>query len=284
MKKSIFRSLIYVFLIISIVFFFGCSNNEIPLEQENINQDNLGNEEVDSGKVDNEEINNEEINDEEVVQEAKYYVDSNFLIKPLDSEDEKEVVLLTFDDAPKGDTTYKILDILDKYEAKAIFFVNGIYVNQYPELITEMKNRGHIIGTHTWTHINLNTITTEEETYKEIVSVNDLIEELTGERPVYFRPPNGAISKNPYAKQILHDDNMQTMNWSLGSRDWEIVTPEKYEEVVHEVLDNVYSGANILMHDKEITANALDAILSGLEEQGYKPVLPTEVIVENVSE
>lgn len=214
--------------------------------------------------------------DNEII-ENKYYVNSNYYIKPQDPNVSDKVVLLTFDDTPQGDFTLEILDILDKYDAKAIFFVNGHYAVKHQDLVMEIYNRGHILGNHTWWHENLKKITPEKTT-EEIVKVNDLIEEWTGERPKYFRPPFGVMSD--YAKEVVADENMQSMNWSLGSLDWEYNKAEQSDEVVEQVLNNIVPGANILMHDKEVTAIALEQILEELTNQGYSFVLPTEVIID----
>ncbi len=264
-------------LILLLFLVIGCSNNqeqppnEISNPNEQIpinNEDNL----VEEGTT------NE---NEQQIEKVKYYVNkNNFLIKPVNPEEPSKVILLTFDDAPQGDNTYLILDTLDKYNAKAIFFVTGYYAKKNEELIKEIYDRGHFIGNHTWTHPNLNDINTYEETKEEINKLNDLIYEITGEYPQYFRSPYGAYSKNDYVNDILIENNMQSMNWSLGSRDWEIIKPEKSQELIDEVINNAYSGANILMHDKEITAISLDSILSDLQNQGYSFVLPTEVIIE----
>lgn len=213
--------------------------------------------------------------DNEII-ENKYYVNSNYYIKPLDPNVSDKVVLLTFDDTPQGNFTLEILDILDKYDAKAIFFINGHYAVKHQELVMEIYNRGHILGNHTWWHENLKKITPEKTT-EEIIKVNDLIEEWTGERPKFFRPPFGVMSD--YAKEVVANENMQSMNWSLGSLDWEYNKPEQSDQVVKQVLDNIVPGANILMHDKEVTAIALEQILEELSEQGYSFVLPTEVII-----
>ncbi|MDQ0168157.1 polysaccharide deacetylase family protein, partial [Bacillus horti] len=76
--------------------------------------------------------------------------------------------------------------------------------------------------------------------------------------------------------EIIREEGMQTMNWSNGSLDWELKQPE---EIVEQVLSNMKNGDNILFHDKTITAEALEPILKELKAQGYKFVVPTEVIL-----
>ncbi|MBE3555393.1 MAG: polysaccharide deacetylase family protein [Thermicanus sp.] len=206
---------------------------------------------------------------------ARYYVDSKNFIHPVDpSRAEEKIILLTFDDAPSGKSTSKILHILDKYHAKAIWFVNGYYAEKHQELLKEIHEQGNLIGNHTWWHENLKKIS-PEKTKEEIVSLNDLVEKVTGVRPVYFRPPYGANSEAAY--KVLKDEKMQSMNWTWGSLDWELKKPEEIEK---NVLDHAKNGSTILFHDKEITAEALEGILKNLSDEGYRFVLPTEVTVK----
>lgn len=76
-------------------------------------------------------------------------MDQNYIIRPKSEEIEKNVVLLTFDDAPKDEAVLRsILDTLDQFHAKAIFFVNGYRAEQHPELLRLIADRGHPIGNH----------------------------------------------------------------------------------------------------------------------------------------
>lgn len=205
----------------------------------------------------------------------------NYFVYPVLEEDEQfeePFVLLTFDDTPTGDATEQILDTLDRYDAKAIFFVNGHYAAQNVELLKRIQERGHLIGNHTWWHISIRK-EDPETVREEIVGLNDFLEEQLGERPVYFRPPYGQNSD--VSLRILQEEGMQTMNWSNGSLDWELDTPE---EIVDKVLSDLQSGDNILFHDKQITAEALDQILSEIQKQGYRFVLPTEVVLPEEAE
>lgn len=216
-----------------------------------------------------------QVEEEEIAAIPAYYVNEKYYIKPMDKEENAKVVLLTFDDSPAGDSTVDILDTLDKYEAKAIWFINGYYADRNRELLQEIHDRGHIIGNHTWWHENLSKIDAET-TRTEIVSINDLVEEVIGIRPVYFRAPYGVYTD--LAKEILKEENMQYMNWTWGSLDWELKSSEEIEK---NVIGHVHNGANILFHDKRITADALENILHSLSEEGYSFVLPTEVNVQN---
>lgn len=245
-----------------------------PVQEEKA----IENQDGDSSTEENSTSNEEQSGDsavEETEPEIQYYVNDKYFIKPVNDEDNNKVVLLTFDDSPAGDSTYEILDILDKYNAKAIWFVNGYYADRNQELLKEIHDRGHLIGNHTWWHKNLKELDAET-TREEIVSINDLVEEVTGVRPSYFRAPYGVYTSE--AKKVLKEENMQYMNWTWGSLDWELETAE---EIAKNVIENIHKGANILFHDKRITAEALDSILQKLQEEGYSFVLPTEVRVQD---
>lgn len=223
---------------------------------------------------------------EETSDPAKYYVDTkHFKIHPLEEHGNKKIALLTFDDGPKGEVTLQILDILDKFNAKSIWFINGFNYGwdykpnpkkeeTFVSLVKEIHQRGHLVANHTWEHENLRKLSPEKQK-KEITSMNDLIEQITGEKPKFFRPPFGAYSD--VQKQIMTEENMQWMNWSVGSLDWEHKDPN---EIVKQVVSTMHEGGNILMHDLPVTAEALEPILKELTDMGYQFVLPTEVQVE----
>lgn len=286
MKRTLL-TIIVLPMLFFIIFLSGCTNDQVtpdepkpPIEQpqpdDNIDNNERSNPpEEDNQDSDNEDLDNKD--DYELTTEIKYYVNNNYYIKPVNPDDPTKVALLTFDDAPQGKFTTEILDILDKYEIKAIFFVNGHYAVKNKDLLKEIYERGHIIGNHTWWHENLKKID-KEKTMEEIIEVNNLVEEVTGERPAYFRPPFGIMSD--YAKEVVAKEQMQRMNWSLGSLDWEYPNPEESKKVVEQVINNIQSGSNILMHDKEVTALALDEILSTLLKQGFSFILPTEVVLD----
>ena len=282
-KKTQFFTTFFLVLVLLLA---GCTNQTVsnpeesssqpPLVSDITKENNEDQSALDNSEEDKTEENTTEENSSVEEEQIKYLVNSNYFIKPIEENQSTKVVLLTFDDAPQGEQTRSILKTLEKHQAKAIFFINGHYAVKNKDLLKEIYDKGHIIGNHTWWHENLKKIDLEK-TKKEIIEVNDLVEEVTGERPVYFRPPFGVMS--PDAERIVLEEKMQRMNWTLGSLDWEYFRPEQKDKVVAQVIDNITSGANILMHDKEVTALALDEMLTKLTELGYSFVLPTEVIL-----
>lgn len=288
---------IWIALFLSLIILNGCSTSSEtltgpsapPIEASTGNgkeKDKTKPDDTKSGQnpsVDNSTSGETETDSEKPVEPAvstitaKYYVDSVYRIKPIEEAYPSKVVFLTFDDAPYGGTTYQILDLLDQYDAKALFFINGHLAESRKEVVKDIADRGHLIGNHTWWHKNLRKMTVEQAR-EEISSVSDLIEEITGEPPVYFRPPFGQNSDTSLA--IVKELGMQSMNWSVGSEDWVYPKPEQASKVVESTMKQMHSGANILFHDKEVTVIALKDILKKLSDDGYQFKVPTEVIIE----
>ncbi len=167
----------------------------------------------------------------------------------------------------------QLIEVLDKHQAKAIFFVNGYRVEQNTELLTQLHEAGQIIGNHSWDHINLKELS-EEEIKQQIGDVQKKVEELTGNRPEFFRPPFGAA--NDTVKQYVADENMLFMTWSNGSEDW-VKAYQTPEGVTGRVLEQLAPGSNILMHELPWTVEALDGLLTKISEEGYSFIDPRAI-------
>ncbi|HEY2120744.1 MAG TPA: polysaccharide deacetylase family protein [Candidatus Acidoferrum sp.] len=124
---------------------------------------------------------------------------------------------LTFDDGPNPSITPKLLDLLDRYKAKATFFVIGQFARECPELLKETYSRGHNIGNHTDSHPNL-FFCGPEETRTELRRCSKTIQNIILEDPQFFRPPFGY--RSPWLAEIVHDQNMHMVTWSLLPGDW----------------------------------------------------------------
>jgi peptidoglycan/xylan/chitin deacetylase (PgdA/CDA1 family) len=220
------------------------------------------------------------------VEKARWVINTHW--GPVVSDDPavqgKKVALLTFDDGPSPAYTSRVLDTLKEHGVKAIFFVNGPAA-EHPDLIKRMVAEGHLVGTHTLTHPLLTDLGAEGQR-QEIGDIADIVEQITGKRPYYFRAPFGAYNDTTLA--ILKDLNMQLLNWDHGSGDWMDVR-DGYKDpaiVIQDVLSEVprnaqmtplHPGSVILMHDTlRHTAEALPGIITGLKEKGYEFVIPAE--------
>lgn len=211
--------------------------------------------------------------------EPAYRMNKAYRIVPIDKEKApSKVVLLTFDDGPKEEATLKpILDALDKHGAKAIFFVNGYRVKAHPELLKEIDARGQVIGNHSWDHIELGK--EKADVIKEqIGKVQDIVREVTGKTPVFFRPP--FASSNDSVRQTAKDEGLLFMTWSNGSLDWDmnkVKRENRPQAVIDNVMEQLHEGSNILMHELAWTAETLDDLLTQLESKGYSFVDPNAI-------
>ncbi|MCA0754448.1 polysaccharide deacetylase family protein [Paenibacillus sp. N4] len=208
---------------------------------------------------------------------VQYRMNAVFRFEPVSEDIPDKAVLLTFDDGPKDETVLtSILDTLDQHGAKAIFFVNGYRVKQKPQLLELIHKRGQTIGNHSWDHINLKN-EDKATVEKQIGSLQTEIESLTGETPRFFRPPFG--SGGDTVKEIAKNHGMLYMTWSNGSLDWDKSAKNRPDAVIGNVMEQLHSGANILMHELPWTDEALDELLTRLEGKGYGFIDPSSIEV-----
>jgi peptidoglycan/xylan/chitin deacetylase (PgdA/CDA1 family) len=125
---------------------------------------------------------------------------------------------LTFDDGPNPAITPKLLDLLDRYNAKATFFLIGRFVRECPDLVKETVARGHSVGNHTETHPNLFWCTPTQVRI-ELRLCQDAIRNVLGAPPKWFRPPFGL--RNPWVTPLARELGYQTLMWSLIPGDWQ---------------------------------------------------------------
>jgi peptidoglycan/xylan/chitin deacetylase (PgdA/CDA1 family) len=124
---------------------------------------------------------------------------------------------ITFDDGPNPAITPKLLDLLDRYKAKATFFLIGRYVRECPELVVETIDRGHIVGNHTELHPNLLWLNPTQVRI-ELRLCHDAISNAIGMKPKWFRPPFGM--RNPWVIPAAKELGYRTAMWSLIPGDW----------------------------------------------------------------
>lgn len=185
----------------------------------------------------------------------------------------KKVAMLTFDDGPSNtDSTAKILDALKEADVKAVFFITGQGL-KHREMVERIYKEGHILAPHTVSHANLTKLS-PAEIRKEIEPLVTLIEQVTGKKPAYFRPPYGAY--NAQVQSVVKELGMDLVNWSDGSLDWDGLDKNGRKDpklVVDAVMKQLHPGAVILMHDvKSHTAEALPDLIKQIRAQGYELV------------
>lgn len=181
-------------------------------------------------------------------------------------------VALTFDDGPHPIYTEPLLDGLRERGVKATFFVTGENAKLHPDIIKRMHEEGHLIGNHTYTHIELTK--SNRETFKqELVKTNEVIQEITGEEVLYVRPPYGA-----WDKKLESELNMFPILWSIDPLDW---CTSNSSCITQAVLKKVGENDIILMHDYYKTSvEAALMIVDDLQKQGYEFVTVDKILFD----
>jgi peptidoglycan/xylan/chitin deacetylase (PgdA/CDA1 family)/uncharacterized caspase-like protein len=188
-------------------------------------------------------------------------------------------IVLTFDDGPHELYTSEILDILQEYGEKAVFFENGNKVgsfdessNQFTELPEASHTRriieeGHLLGNHTYSHEDLKKLNGTSLSF-EVDQSRKILEETTGENIYLFRAPFGAV--NNRVLNALSERDMKAYHWNIDSLDWNDPIPESVAHRVMEQVRNLERGV-ILLHDiQRVTVEALPIILENLSAEGYQ--------------
>lgn len=179
-------------------------------------------------------------------------------------------VALTFDDGPHKTVTKEILKVLDKYDAKATFFMLGNQVKKNKDVLKEVKKRGHEIGNHSYSHKNLTKLK-PEQVLLEVKSTNAVIKSVIGEEATVFRPPYGATTD-----EVDELVKLPVALWTVDTLDWKYRNKNKLLPVVK---NSVRNNSIILMHDiHQSTADGLDSVLAYLKKQGYEFVTVSEII------
>lgn len=287
------------FIVFMAVFLPACENDTTNAEKES--EKDMAQEQTENDKGEQEETEDQtgtgekESADEEKQQEQNqseeepvetlYQIDSETSsVVPVNEDAPEKAVLLTIDDAPDKHAL-EMAGTLKELDANAIFFVNGHFLEtqEDKEALKQLHEMGFEIGNHTNNHPLLPDLPTEEQE-KEIVNLNDKVEDIIGERPKFFRAPNGA--NTDFTKNLVKDEGMVLMNWTYGYDYFEpYMDADKLAEAMVSgkgpEVDVDYSllkpGANLLMHDREWTMKALEDIVTGLRDKGYKIVDPKTI-------
>lgn len=181
----------------------------------------------------------------------------------------KKLIAFTFDDGPSYIGTNKLLDNLDKYNARVTFFVLGSRVIEHKTTLKRAHDMGNLIGSHTYNHLNLLNLDNYSIT-NEIKNTNEVIKEIIKEEPVFLRPPYGNINQN-----IKNISNMYTILWNLDTEDWKYKNAEK---ISNYIVDNAKDGSIVLLHDLyETSVDGALLAMEKLEKEGYAFVTIAEL-------
>lgn len=189
-----------------------------------------------------------------------------------DSAEDSKKIALTFDDGPHPYYTEQLLDGLKERGVKVTFFVLGKHAEQYPELVERMSEEGHLVGNHTYSHMQLNQKNTEAFK-EELIKTSELLEELTGQEVQYVRPPYGT-----WNKKFEEELNMFPVLWNIDPLDW---SSSNVSSIVRKVTAKARENSIILMHDEyKTTVTAAFQIIDELSEEGYEFVTVEELLFD----
>jgi peptidoglycan/xylan/chitin deacetylase (PgdA/CDA1 family) len=187
----------------------------------------------------------------------------------------ERMVAVTFDDGPVLQT-HRVLDTLQRHDARATFFLVGYKMDGHQALIRRLQSEGHEIGNHSHGHY----------AYPErddVAACSALIEHLSDAPPKLFRPPFGAIDR-PGADAAI-EDGMKVILWNVDSEDgippWQGISAE---EITSNVMEGIVPGSIVLLHDGlpwSRAADALPALIEALSDEGYRLVTVSELLADH---
>ncbi len=199
------------------------------------------------------------------------------LVRITDVEDGLETVdvrkiAITFDDGPHPYYTEQLLDGLKERGVVATFFVTGEHAQLHPDIIERMVEEGHLVGNHTYSHIQLTK--SNRETFKEeLVKTNEILKEITGKDVQYVRPPYGSWDKS-FEKEL----NMFPVLWNVDPLDW---CSKNVSCIVEKIVKKAGENDIILMHDYyETSVTAALKAIDELLEEGYTFVTVEEIMFD----
>ncbi len=179
---------------------------------------------------------------------------------------------LTFDDGPHPVYTEQLLDGLKERGVQATFFVTGEHAELHPDLIRRMRDEGHLIGNHTYSHIQL-TADNREKFKNELIQTNEILYEITGDEIQYVRPPYGS-----WDKKLETDLNMFPVLWNVDPLDWQTANAGR---VARAVIGKVSDNDIILLHDYyDTSVEAALMIVDELTRQGYEFVTVDKILFD----
>ena len=180
----------------------------------------------------------------------------------------KKMIALTFDDGPNYNTS-KVIDVLNKYDIKATFFVLGSRAINNKDILKKMADSGMEIGNHTYNHLLL-TKYDENKIRSEIEDTSEVIYSATKKRPKLLRPSYGSV--NNKIKKVA---NMPIIIWDIDTLDWKYHNSKR---ITSRIVNKVRDGDIILMHDiYSASLNALSNIIPILQDNGYEFVTIDEL-------
>ncbi len=196
------------------------------------------------------------------------------------------LLALTYDDGPNDPYTWRLMEVLDRHQVKATFFLVGRFVQQKPEIARALVAAGHAIGSHTWDHPNL-IFRSREQVRGELEQTQRAILEATGVNVRLFRPPFGG--RRPATLRAVRAFGLEPILWNVTCYDWKA---KSADEIVGHAERQIRGGNVILLHDgrhramgtdRSRSIEASDRILTRYRGEGYQFVTIPQMMEAAIS-
>jgi polysaccharide deacetylase family sporulation protein PdaB len=185
-----------------------------------------------------------------------------------------KVIAVSFDAAWGSANTMALLDLLDDRGIKTTFFVVGIWVEKYPELIAEIARRGHEVESHSTTHPHMPQLS-DDNMRRELATVASQIEAITGVRPKLFRPPYGDY--NDRTILVARQEGYEVVQWNVDSLDWKNLGAQP---MIDAATKKLAPGDIVLFHnDSKYLMDALPTILDYYISNGYRVIPVSQILL-----
>jgi peptidoglycan-N-acetylglucosamine deacetylase len=203
------------------------------------------------------------------------WIESNYHVKAYCSNpyEKANKIALTFDDGP-SEFTPKVLDLLEKYNAKAAFFCIGKNIDSHPGIFRRTIDKGHIVGNHSYFHGKDFDWKRKDGILSELTKTDAAIDKLSHKKPKFFRPPYGVTT--PSIRRALEVTKHNVIGWNIRSMDG----VSKDENAIYDrIVKQLKPGAIVLMHDtSQITVNVLERLLLTLREKNFT-IVPVDILL-----
>lgn len=211
-----------------------------------------------------------------IVSVASFNIQWNFFLQSISKGNSKgNQIALTFDDGPNPEFTPKVLELLQKYEAKASFFCIGKNVKAHPEILKLIDLQNHTIGNHSFSHSSKIDFNDKKAWLEEINSTDLVIQKTIVKKPNFFRPPFGVAT--PHLAKAIQETQHKFIGWDV--RSFDTVPKHTPEKVVDRILKKVRPGSIILLHDHlQNIVPILEQLLPALQKRNFKFVTIDELI------
>jgi len=189
---------------------------------------------------------------------------------PLSHDGTTKFIAFTFDDGPNPSITPRLLDLLERHNIPATFFVIGNLVTRYTQIVARMIQEGHVVGNHSWSHANMARMSSGS-IINDIARTNNAIQAATGAPPTLMRPPFGATSAT-----LQRTATMPLILWSIDTRDWQ---NRNANTIYNIVIREAKSGSIVLFHDiYHETLVAVERLIPVLKNAGFVFVTVPEML------